>query len=193
MRESKVMDLDDSKIIDLFFERSEQAIIELSQKYGHICSKVASNILNNELDVEECVNEAYLAAWNTIPPQNPKPLLTYICRIVRNLSIKKYHSNTALKRNTYYDVVLNEIEGCIPSATTVEDEYSTKELAHSIDRFLDTLDKENRIIFVRRYWYSDSISDIAEKLQISNHNVSVKLSRTRKKLKRYLMKEGIAI
>lgn len=88
--------MNDSEIIDLFYMRSEQAIIELSVKYGNVCNKVAKNILNNILDAEECVNDAYLGAWNTIPPQNPNPLLTYICRIVRNLSIKKYHANTSV-------------------------------------------------------------------------------------------------
>ena len=92
--------MDDSKIIELFFERSEQAIIELSNKYGAICSKVADNILNNRLDSEECVNDAYLGVWNTIPPQRPNPLLSYVCRIVRNLALKKYHENTAQKRNS---------------------------------------------------------------------------------------------
>jgi DNA-directed RNA polymerase specialized sigma24 family protein len=98
----------DSEIIDLFNERSEKAIMELSKKYGSVCRKVARNILNNDLDAEECVNDAFLGAWNTIPPQNPNPLLTYICRIVRNLSIKKYHANTAIKRNSFYDAALDE-------------------------------------------------------------------------------------
>ena len=101
-----VSSLDDRKIIELFFERSEQAIIELSKKYGSVCSKVALNILNNAQDTEECVNDAYLGTWNTIPPQNPNPLLSYVCRIVRNLAIKKYHTNPAAKRNSIYDVAL---------------------------------------------------------------------------------------
>ena len=104
-----VSSLDDRKIIELFFERSEQAIIELSKKYGSVCSKVAFNILNNTQDTEECVNDAYLGTWNTIPPQNPNPLLSYVCRIVRNLAIKKYHTNTAAKRNSIYDVALDEL------------------------------------------------------------------------------------
>lgn len=90
-----VNSLDDRKIIELFFERSEQANIELSNKYDSVCSKVAFNILNNKQDTEECVNDAYLGTWNTIPPQNPNPLLSYVCRIVRNIAIKKYHANTA--------------------------------------------------------------------------------------------------
>lgn len=95
--ERTVSSLDDRKIIELFFERSEQAIVELSNKYGSVCTKVAFNILNNKQDTEECVNDAYLGTWNTVPPQNPNPLLSYVCRIVRNLAIKRYHANTAAK------------------------------------------------------------------------------------------------
>lgn len=185
--------LDDSKIIDLFYERSEQAIIELSQKYGSVCTKVANNILNDVRDTEECVNDAYLGAWNTIPPQRPNPLLSYVCRIVRNLAIKKYHANTAAKRNSIYDVALDELENCFPASTSVEDEFNAGEVARSIDRFLETLDKENRIMFVRRYWHSDSIADLAELFHTSNHNISVRLSRTREKLKKYLIQEGVSL
>ncbi len=185
--------LDDSKIIDLFCARSEQAIVELSAKYGSACSRVARNILNNPYDAEECVNDAYLGAWNTIPPQNPDPLLTYICRIVRNLSIMKYHANTAIKRNSFYDAALDELEDCLASSETVEDKLTAKELSAALDRFLDTLDKENRVMFVRRYWYSDPISEIAERLHMSKNNVSVRLSRTRERLKKYLKKEGLIL
>ena len=185
--------LEDSKIIELFFARVEQAIVELSAKYGTVCGRIARNILKNDLDAEECVNDTYLAAWNTIPPQKPNPLRTYIFRIVRNISIARYHANTSVKRNSYYDVALDELENCLATALTVEQEISAKELSLQIDRFLDTLDKENRVMFVRRYWYSDSITDIAEMFQISNHNVSVRLSRTRDKLKTHLKKEGYEI
>ena len=185
--------MDDSKIIDLFYARSEQAIMELSKKYGAICYKIAKNILNNDLDAEECVNDAYFGAWNTIPPQKPDPLLTYICRIVRNLSVMKYHANTALKRNSFYDVALSELEDCLSVSETVEMELAAKELSQMINHFLDTLDQDNRVMFVRRYWYSDSISDIATKFQTSNNSISVRLSRTREKLKKYLKKEGILL
>lgn len=185
--------MDDVKIIELFFERSEQAINELSNKYGSVCIKVANNILNNKEDAEECVNDAYLGTWNTIPPQKPNPLLSYVCRIVRNLALKKYHFNTAIKRNSTYDVALDELENCIPSATTIEEEVDANEMAKMIDAFLDTLDKEKRILFVRRYWCSDSIEDLAKLFGTSKHNVSVKLSRTREKLKKYLIKKGVSI
>lgn len=167
--------------------------MELSKKYGTICTRIAKNILNNSLDAEECVNDAYLGAWNTMPPQKPNPLKTYICRIVRNLSIKRYHSNTSMKRNSFYDAALDELENCIPSGKTVESELFARELAKIIDDFLDTLDKENRVIFVRRYWYSDSISDISKRFHMSNNNISVRLSRTREKLKNYLRKEGFEV
>lgn len=185
--------MDDNEIIDLFYARSEQAIMELSKKYGAVCNKVARNILSNELDAEECVNDAYLGAWNTIPPQHPEALLPYICRIVRNLSIAKYHSNTAKKRNSFYDVALEELEECLASSSTVEMEISAKELSQILDRFLDRLPQENRLMFVRRYWYSDSISEIAKSFHISSNNVSVRLSRTREKLKKFLRKEGYRI
>lgn len=185
--------MEDRKIIELFFARSEQAIMELSEKYGSICSKVAFNVLNNTQDAEECVNDAYLGTWNTIPPQNPDPLLTYVCRIVRNLAIKKYHKNTAAKRNSIYDVALDELENCFPSSASVEDALDAMELARIIDGFLATLDEENQMMFVRRYWYSDSISDIAKRFRISNNSVSVRLLRTREKLKAHLKKEGVAI
>lgn len=185
-----VMWLEDSKIIDLFYARSEQAIMELSTKYGAVCNKVARNILNNTLDAEECVNDAYLGAWNTIPPQKPSPLLTYICRIVRNLSVMKYHANTAIKRNSFYDIALDELEECLASHVTIEAELTAKEFSAALDGFLDTLDQENRVMFVRRYWYSDSISEIAERFHMSNNYAAVRLSRTREKLKNYLKKEG---
>ena len=185
--------LDDSIIIDLFFERSEQAIIELSHKYGSLCAKVANNILNDVRHAQECVNDAYLGVSKSIPPQKPNQLPSYVCRIVRNLAIKKYQANTAAKRNSTYDVVLDELEDCFPSGTTVEDEFNAGEITRSIDRFLENLDRENRIMFVRRYWHSDSIADLAELFNTSNHNISVRLSRTRAKLKKHLIKGGVAL
>lgn len=185
--------MEDNEIIELFQARSEQAIIELSKKYGAICAKIAGNILKNSLDAEECVNDAYLAVWDTVPPQNPSPLLAYVCRIVRNLSIKKYHSNASAKRNSFYDTALDELENCIASGQTIENELSAKELSGLIDTFLGTLDRTSRVMFVRRYWYSEPVSDIAEKMRMSSNNVSVRLSRTRAKLRKFLKKEGIII
>lgn len=186
-----VSKLDDQGIIKLFYDRSEQAIIELSNKYGTICSKIAFNILNNRQDAEECVNDAYLGTWDTIPPQNPNPLLSYVCRIVRNLATKRYHSNTAAKRNSIYDVALDELENCLPSSDSVEDIFSAMETTQTINAFLATLTPENRVMFIRRYWYADSIDDLAAFFKTTKHNISVRLSRTRNKLKQHLIKEGV--
>ena len=183
--------MEDDKIIELFYERSEQAITELSDKYGAICNKIADNILNNRQDAEECVNDAYLAVWNTVPPQKPDPLISYVCRIVRNLAVKKYHENTAVKRNSFYDVSLEEIEECLSVEASQEGELEAKEVSEMINRFLAGLDKKSRIIFIRRYWYSDSIEEIAERFDIGGHYISVRLSRIRKALKKYLKKEGV--
>lgn len=182
--------MDDNKIIALFFERSEQAIEALSDKYGILCSQIAWNILNNRQDAEECVNDAYLGAWNTIPPQRPNPLKAYIIRIVRNLAIAKYHANTAQKRNSHYDTALEELAYCLSSPDTVETALSAKELPHLLDRFLDGLDAKARVMFVRRYWYAESVADIAQKFHMRPNSVSVQLLRTREKLRKFLVKEG---
>ncbi len=183
--------MNDHKIIHLFFERSEQAIIELSKKYGALCTKIANNILNNSQDAEECVNDTYLGVWNTIPPQRPNPLQSYVCRITRNLAIKKYHANTAAKRNSIYDIALDELENCFPSSSSVEDTLDAKELAQVIDDFLETLNPSNRVLFVRRYWYCDSIADLSKQFQTGKHNISVRLSRIREKLKQHLIEKGV--
>lgn len=182
--------LEDSKIIELFFTRAEQAIAQLSAKYGTVCSRIARNILKNDLDAEECVNDAYLAAWNTIPPQRPNPLRAYIFRIVRNISIARYHANTSEKRNSYYDVALEGLENCLAASSVVEQDIAASELTRQIDRFLAGQDEESQMLFVRRYWYADGISDLAERFHTSSNNISVRLCRIRQKLKIYLQKEG---
>ena len=183
--------LEDSKIISLFFERSDQAIAELERKYGAAVRKTASNILNSTQDVEECANDTYLGVWNTDPPQNPNPLISYVCRIARNLATMKFHSNTAKKRSRQYDLALDELEECIPSTVNVETDYEAKEISAAISRFLDTLCYEDRFCFIRRYWYADSVSDIAAQVRSSSHRISVRLFRTREKLNRYLKEEGL--
>ena len=183
--------LEDSKIIDLFYERSEQAITELNRKYGAAVKRTAANILSDRLDVEECVNDTYLGAWNTIPPQKPNPLVSYVCRIARNIAVNRYHANTAEKRNRNYDLVLDELEECIPSGFDLESEYEAKELTEAINRFLTALPKPDRILFVRRYWYADSVSALAAMTGTSVNRTSVRLFRLREKLKNTLKKEGL--
>lgn len=183
----------DKKIIELFFARSEQAVTELADQYGAGCRRIANNILNNESDAEESVNDTYLAAWNTIPPQKPNPLRSYIYRIVRNIATARYHKNTAQKRNSSYDVALDELEACLASSDTPENQLSAKQLTEQINRFLAQLEKENRILFVRRYWYGDSVSKIAQETGMRSNTVSVRLARMRSELKRNLEKEEMQI
>ena len=183
--------MDDEAIIELFFERSEQAIHELDTKYGRFCRKLSYNIVGDLRDAEECVNDAYLGAWNTIPPERPNPLLSYLAKLVRNLSLKLYHKNTAAKRSGY-TVALDELEAVLSDGAT-DDELTARELARYINDFLDSMDAENRVIFMRRYWFSDSYNDIAELVGCTEKNVSVRLVRIRKKLKQYLVERGVII
>lgn len=185
--------IEDKKIIEMFFERSEQGIRELDTKYGKYLRKISYNILNDLQDAEECINDAYLGAWNTIPPAKPDPLLTYICKIVRNISLKVYYKKTAAKRNSVYTIAMDEIEACVASPNTVEVEFEAKELAQIIESFLDTLTPENRVIFMRRYWFSDSCKDIAEFVGLTEKNISVRLSRIRQKLKSYLAEREVFV
>ena len=119
--------------------------------------------------------------------------MTYVCCIVRNLALKKYHANTAAKRNSTYDVALEELENCFPASSSAEEEFSAEELARLIDAFLETLDEESRVMFVRRYWYADSVSDIAKHLHTGAHKVSDRLYRIREKLRNYLLQQGVSI
>ena len=185
--------IEDEKIIALFFNRSEKAIQELDIKYGKVCHKLSYNILNNKQDAEECVNDAYLGAWNAIPPTRPNPLLSYIVKIVRNISLKIYWRKEAAKRSGHYKIALEEIEGYITDQKTVEDEIEARELARIIEEFLDTLTVENRVIFMRRYWFADSYKDIAELVGISEKNISVRLTRIREKMKQYLIEREVFV
>ena len=185
--------IDDEKIIEMFFERSEQGIRELDMKYGKICHNLSYNIVNSRQDAEECVNDAYLGAWNAIPPVHPNPLLSYIVKIVRNISLKIYWRKEAAKRSGQYTIALEEIEACIADQKTVEDEIEVRELAHIIEEFLDTLTLENRVIFMRRYWFADSYKDIAELVGLSEKNISVRLTRIREKMKQYLLEREVFV
>lgn len=185
--------MDDKTIIELFFQRSEHAIRELDRKYGKICKKLSYNILNNAQDAEECLNDAYLGAWNTIPPARPDPLLTYLCKIVRNLSLKAYWKKAANKRSGCYTLAMEEVEACIAGPDAVEAEVETKELASIIQAFLDTLSTQNRVIFMRRYWFSESYQDIAALVGLTEKNVSVRLTRIRRKMKEYLAEREVLV
>lgn len=182
--------MDDNGIIELFWSRSEQAITELAEKYGNLCRKVSFNILHNYEDSEECVNDTYLGVWNTIPPQKPNPLMPYVIRIAKNLSINRYIYNKAEKRNSSLDLCFEELKDCLP---TVDVSSSDEELKYIIENFLDSLSYESRVMFVRRYWSAESLKEIAADMGISENSVAVRIHRTRNKLKNYLEKEGAVI
>ena len=185
--------MDDEKNIEMFFQRSEQGIRELDVKYGKICRNLSYNIVNNRQDAEECVKDAYLGAWNAIPHVRPDPLLSYIVKIVRNISLKIYWRREAAKRSGHYTIALEEIEGCIADQKTVEDEIEARELARIIGEFLDTLTLKNRVIFMRRYWFADSYKDIAEFMGLSEKSISVRLTRIREKMKQYLIEREVFV
>ncbi|WMJ84079.1 RNA polymerase sigma factor [Oscillospiraceae bacterium LTW-04] len=185
--------MNDREIIALYWERSEAAVEETEKKYGKLCRHIAMNILQNSQDVEECINDTFLGTWNSIPPQKPAVLSAYICRIARNCALKKYHYNNSKKRNKQIEISFTELEDCISQNASEENSCETELLAKAISTFLRTLSYENRTIFMRKYWFFDSISDIANRFSMSESKVKSILFRTRGKLKEFLMKEGINI
>ena len=166
--------IDDEKIIEMFFERSEQGIRELDIKYGKACHNLSYHIVGSRQDAEECVNDAYLGAWNAIPPARPNPLLSYLLKIVRNITLKIYWRKEAAKRSSHYTIALEEIEACIADQKNIEEEIEVRELACIIESFLDTLTIENRVIFMRRYWFSDSLQGFQKKIFLSGRPVSAR-------------------
>lgn len=185
--------VEDEKIIDLFFARSDLAISELDMKYGKTCHQLSYKILNNLPDAEECVNDAYFGTWNAIPPQRPHSLLAFVCVLVRRYSIMRHRANIAVKRNSSYDVAFGEIEECFASPVDVEGTVEVRLLTRTIEEFLDTLTQEKRVIFLRRYWFSDSYEQIAERTGLTVKNISVRLTRTRKQLREYLREKEVLV
>lgn len=184
--------MDDKNIIELFFQRSQDALSETAAKYGNYCRKIAENILSDHRDADEAVNEAYLGAWNSIPPHKPENLASYLGRIVRNSSLKIYRRNSALKRSSeQFAAALDELEECAGNDRNAQEQLEMKEVTECINRFLDTLRPAERNVFVCRYWYFDSTSDIAQRFSFSEGKVRSMLFRTRKKLAKALDKEGL--
>lgn len=185
--------LDDREIIDLFFERSEQAVSELDRRHGAAVRRTAANLLRDRQDAEECVNDAYLGVWNSIPPQNPEHLCAFVCRIARNLAVSRLRSDTAMKRNRAFDLVLDELADFIPSEMDVEAELEARELIERINRYLAALPYDDRFVFTRRYFYADSVKDIAASMRTKESRVSLRLFRLREKLRKTLQKEGLLV
>lgn len=181
--------MEDKKIVQMLWDRLEQGLEALAKKFGRRLLQTAFNILGNPQDAEEAVNDTYIALWNAIPPERPEPLAGYVHRTGRNVALKKYRHLTAAKRSTQYDVSLEELSGIL-SGTSLEEMLDARMLGQAMDRFLDTISRENRILFLRRYWFGDSVKDLARAFSMSENTVSVRLSRLRSQLKDYLYKEG---
>ncbi len=186
--------MQDNEIVKLYFERNDDAITETEKSYGNFCCAIARRILGNNEDAEECVNDTYLRAWNSIPPQKPKSLAAYLGKIARNLSFDKYRQRTAEKRGgTETEYILDELSDITSGKDETFSEIERKELSKAINAFLDSLKPWQRNIFICRYWYAYSITDISKKFGKSESNVSVILSRTRKSMKEFLTERGFEI
>lgn len=186
--------MEDEKIVELYFERDETAIERTSEKYGKRLSAVSNGIVRDMETAEECENDTYLEAWNIIPPNEPKTYFyAFLARIIRNISLNCCRKKNALKRNAFVCELSAEMEECIPSPDDMDCRIDDMVFAEIINKFLSELDAEKRKIFVRRYWYMDSVTEISEKLLLSESKVKTSLFRTRKKLREFLEKEGYAL
>lgn len=187
---------EDIKIIDLLFERNESGLSQIEAKYKNLYKSKLAKLLSNGEDVEECENDVLLAVWNSIPPNRPENLSAYICKIARNVSINKFKYNTRTKRSKGYITALEELSECIPDKAaegSFDKKAEQKEISEAISDFLRGMDAETRILFIRRYFYLESVTELSKRYGISENRISVKLFRTRAKLHKYLEKEGIFI
>lgn len=186
--------MEDIEIIKLYFGRQEAAVTETSKKYGAYLNQVAYNILRSREDTEEVVSDAYLAAWNAIPPQYPKVLRHFLSRITRNLAFDRLDYLTAGRRNRNMVTLLSELEDCLPDhGSDPSVILETRELGIAINRFLGTLSKADCALFLYRYYHSMTVTEIMEKHQLSEGTVKYRLSSLRRKLKKHLEREGIAV
>lgn len=183
--------MDDRQIIELFFARSEEALEKTQAKYGKYCFYIAKNILGSDEDAKECTNDAYLCAWNSIPPHRPEKLSAFLGKLTRNLALNRLEKQNAKKRAYGTQLILEELEECIPSEQA--DAVNEIVLRDALNSFLSSLPSLTRTVFVKRYWYMASIREIANDCGIGESRVKVTLMRTRLKLKEYLEKEGINV
>ena len=186
--------MEDKQIIALFLQRSPDALPEARQKYGAFCQSIARKILPDQRDAEECVNDSLLRLWNSIPPEQPRSLSAYIARITRNLSLDRYSYNMAEQRSTALTQAFEELEPRLPASTgDPEQVFDQTHFRTVMNDFVRALPKQIRAFFLRRYWYGDSIREIAEAFHVSEAKVKTALFRTRQRLREALEKEGIVI
>lgn len=183
--------MDDKRIVQLYWDRSEQAITETDNKYGTYCYSIAYNALANNEDAEETVSDTYMAAWEKLPPNRPSVLATFLGKITRYISINRWKARNTTKRGGgQIFLTLDELDDCVDGTQNVEATYDSHELAQEFNLFLDSLPKTERDIFLRRYWFFDPISNIAETYSFSTSKVASMLHRLRGKLREQLEKEG---
>lgn len=183
--------MEDTLIVELYWQKNADAISETANKYGAYCFTIADNILHNAEDSEECVNDTWLHAWNAIPPQKPNVLRMFLAKITRNLSFNRFNAKNAEKRGDgEIAFVLDELSECLAGDVDVEAAYEATELEQCIRHFVRALPERDRNVFVRRYFFTEPASKIAERYGLTTNNITVILSRTRKKLKHELTKEG---
>ena len=184
--------MDDQQIIDLYFDRNEQAISETDMKYGKLCHSIAYNILSNREDTEECVNDTYIGVWNAIPPTRPDNFMAFVCRIARNLSLKRLEYLKREKRSADVILSLDELSAVLPDERYAPD-VSDEDVGRLISQFLRTQKEDVRNVFIRKYYFFDSVKEIAERYSFTESKVKNMLFYTRNKLKDYLIKEGVEI
>ncbi len=184
--------MDDFQIVELYFERNETAIKETANKYGRLCFSISNNILSNHEDSEECVNDTYLAVWNKIPPTRPNNFMAFICKIARNLSLKKFEFIKAMKRGPNMVMSLSELKEILPD-NRINPNMDDEEIGRLISQFLRSEKETVRNVFMRKYWCFDSIEDIAKRYSFSESKVKSMLYHTRNKLRKYLEKEGVRV
>ena len=182
--------MDDKQIIELYFKRDETALSETQDKYGKYCLKIAGNILEDIEDSKECVNDTWIMAWNKIPPLVPVSLKAFLGKVVRDISLSKYRENHAKKRYSAMTVMLDELEECIPSGINIEDQAIKRELIGLVNDFLESIKPDDKAIFVRRYYFGESVKNLAEEIGCSENRMTQRLLKLRRKLKAFAEKGG---
>ena len=185
--------MEDAAIIGLYWARDERAVAASEEKYGRLCRSLSQDILDSREDAEECVNDTWQRAWDTMPPQRPGSLRAYLARITRNLSIDRWRAKRAEKRGRGLDVLLDELEECLPAAPSAEEISEARETARAVGRWLDTLPQADRTAFLRRYWYGQRVDQVARQAGCSPNSMAKRLGRLRNGLRKALEQEGISV
>ena len=185
--------MDDLAIVELYHRREERAIAETDKKYGTLCRSIALRLLGVREDAEECVNDTWFAAWDKMPPARPQSLGAFLGRITRNLSVSRWRRDNAQKRGGGLELLLSELEDCVPAPGTVEETLERRQLGQAISAWLDTLAGEDRRLFIRRYWYGEAAKELAAEAGERANTMSQRLSRLRKSLRLFLESEGVEV